>query len=711
MNCLRKFFSTRAISAVTSHASPVGILKRYEHFQQDFPHHLVLMQVGDFYEIYGEAVEGAAKILDIAVTRTPSKLDSKGGAVAMTGFPVRSFETFLSKLIRAGVSVVVADQVALADSARFDRKVSRVITPGTVVEENLLDRNSNNYLLYIDAPACNCAWMDISTGDFFTATCTNETELLSLLARLKPREVLTESIIIGPLEQFLKRTSTLIRQVEAAESLVDLESSDFTASELQIAAKLLAHVRLSMQSSFALKPLKRFAPARHFMSIDADSYRSLDIFTSSSSSSSTATLFATLNECKTALGSRLLSRRLQAPFLDPRDIECALDRVDTFFKLGRANLEALQRKLDEVGDIERILQRLCLRRPQAVSRDLRSLARSLLAASTAFESLGPLDLLGSLLEPALLELITKVPAAFNEKLPLRDSEGDLFKSGFDSELDNLRQLRDNSSAVFTELAASYRQIAGIPNLRVVTFKGDQQVVEVPKSAILPPDRKPLTLSCDTNNVLVFRPLMQTETRARYTTEELLTKSFLLRSISDRVIDRELHLLASLLDPILQRADEIRAAADRIAQVDLESTLALLAHKQTYTRPRLSSDASELIVVDGRHPVLDKLFTAFTDSNESLRHFTPNSLHFTSFSNFLLLTGPNMGGKSTFLRQNALIVLMAQCGSFVPATCLKFHPIDAIFTRVSRIHMIFYNLLFRLAPRMIFPGTSPRSCWK
>lgn len=186
--------------------------------------------------------------------------------------------------------------------------------------------------------------------------------------------------------------------------------------------------------------------------------------------------------------------------------------------------------------------------------------------------------------------------------------------------------------------------------------------------------------------------MQTETRSRYTTEELLTKSMLLRSITDRVIDKELNILSSLLEPILQSADEIRVAADLIAKMDLESTFASLALDHSYTRPQLTKNKDDLVIVDGKHPVLDKLFTSFSDSNESLRHFTPNSLNFSSsHGKFLLLTGPNMGGKSTFLRQNALIVLMAQCGSFVPASSFKFHPIDAIFTRVPQKSISLLNL--------------------
>ena len=473
-----------AFSTVATQST--GILKRYEQFQQEFPEHLVLMQVGDFYEIYGEAVDRAARILDIAITRSPSKQTIQ--PTAMTGFPIRSFDTFISKLIRAGVSVVVADQVVLPDSNRFDRKVTRVITPGTVVEENLLDRNWNNFLLFLDAAELNCAWMDVSTGDFFTATCSNESELLSLLARLKPREVLTESSITNQqITNLFKRSSALIREIPIKKSAVNLSEEGFSKNELKIAGKLLNYVKETMRANFALKPLKRFAPAQHFMSIDADSFRSLDILTSNSGSPN-STLFATLNECKTALGSRLLSRRLQAPFLDPLEIDAALSRVDLFFKLGRGDLEILQKKLDEVGDIERILQRLCLRRPQGVSRDLRSLARSLLVASEAFDWLKHV-VTGHLLSPELKASLAVISTAFNEKLPLRDSEGELFAPDFNVELDELRKLRDNSAAVFDELAASYRQLSGIPNLRISVIKGDQHVVEVPKSVKLPSDGK------------------------------------------------------------------------------------------------------------------------------------------------------------------------------------------------------------------------------
>lgn len=481
-----QLFFTRKFGAPS--AQPVGILKRYQEFQKEFPEHVVIMQVGEFYEIYGDSVERAARILDIAITRSPSKQTIH--STAMTGFPVRSFDTFVSKFIKAGVSVVVADQINISDSSRFDRKVTRVITPGTIVEENLLDRNWNNFLLYLDPSKFCCAWMDVSTGDFFASTCTNDSELLSLLARLKPREVLIESPLNNAqITNLFKRSSALLRMV----SLEDLDLAvppfnpdGFTKTELKISGKLLHYVKETMRSNFALKPLKRFAPAKHFMSIDADSFRSLDVLTSSSNSNST--LFRTLNECKTALGSRLLSRRLQAPFLNVHEIDDALNRVDSFFKLGLKDLETLQRKLDEVGDIERIFQRLCLRRPQGVSRDLRSLARSLLSASEAFDWLATKKVVvtqGEFLNSQLKGLLSIITGAFTEKLPLRDSEGDLFSPTFNAELDDLRKLRDNSVAVFDELASSYRQSTGIPNLRISVIKGDQYIVEVPKSIKLP----------------------------------------------------------------------------------------------------------------------------------------------------------------------------------------------------------------------------------
>lgn len=497
---IRLFRLPRRFSTIS--AVP-GIHRRYEQFQQEFPDHLVLMQVGEFYEIYGEAVEGAAKILDIAVTRTPGKTVnwevSSGGGVPMTGFPVRSFDSFLGKLMRAGVSVVVADQFAIPDSSRFDRRVSRIVTPGTLLEEALLDRNRNNFICFLDASKRACAWMDISTGDFFVTTAAGDAELSSLLARLKPRELLTQN----PLDSFpaiqalLKRSGALVRVVKAAAAAVDAkERADasgvdaaappllFTKTESQVASRLLNYVLSALRGSLdsvALKPLRHFAPSQNFLSIDADSFRSLDVLTQDTP----ATLFNTLNECRTALGSRLLARRLQAPFLHPADIRAAHDRVHKFTQMGVEGLQVLQKKLCEVGDIERILQRLCLRRPQGVARDLKSLARSLLAAADAFKLCHAAP--GFSLSPALEAHLTAITAALNDKLPLRDAEGELFRPGHAASLDELRLLRDNSAAVFAQLAAEYRQATGIANLRVVTFKGDQKVVEVPKSAVLPAD--------------------------------------------------------------------------------------------------------------------------------------------------------------------------------------------------------------------------------
>lgn len=426
LSAFRNFRDSPNFRRLFSNA-PVGILKRYRQLQDEFPDHLVLMQVGDFYEIYGEPVDNAARILDIATTRAPSKTSS-AEIVAMTGFPVRSFDTYLSKLIRAGVSVAVADQIAPSPQSggRFDRQISRIITPGTLVEEHLLDRNCNNYLLLLRGLCCT--WMDVSTGDFFVASCASETEMLSLLARIKAREILflkncshTQNIIRAT--KFFQ-TSSLLRPVNlSSPDPVDITHSkaSFTNVELNTAGQLLNHLRTVLRfDSVVLKPLKRFAPARHFMSIDADSFRSLDIFASSSkgdfdtnssatssvsNNSSKNTLFGVMNECKTALGSRLLARRLQAPLLDVEEITAALDRVHDFYRLGRDWLEGLRKILDSVGDIERILQRLCLRRPQGVSRDLKALARSLLSCNEALSYTQSPPYISQFLEASLQQVI------------------------------------------------------------------------------------------------------------------------------------------------------------------------------------------------------------------------------------------------------------------------------------------------------------------
>lgn len=494
-------FATKTTTRKNDAAPPASILERYKQFQASHPEHIVLMQVGDFFEIYGDAVESAARILDISATRAPGKLIGNDAApVPMTGFPVRSFETYLGKLIKAGKSVVVAEQFPVPMSARFDRQITRIVTPGTVVEEHLLDRALNNYILLIQPGAL--AWMDVSTGDFWASTLETTEELLALLARLRPREILIDARcrdIPGghALQQFAAKNGIVTKTVVDAPAtklgsgpespIIQIDTQwKPTKAETACAAALAALVRSNTLLSLNLKPLRQFVSHETNMTIDAASFRSLDILVNSNSSSDPASepsssLLATLDVCKTALGSRLLRRRLQAPMLDVTAINTALDGVQVFFDGSEEHLTALRTKLDAVADIERILQRLLLFRPQGVARDLRSLSKSLLAAAECFAhcELPPPQGMDRL-RPALERILSFIA---EEKVPLRDSEGGFIRPGVDEALDELRRLRDDSASVFAQLEASYRQLSQIPNLRIVNFKGDQQVIEVPKAAI------------------------------------------------------------------------------------------------------------------------------------------------------------------------------------------------------------------------------------
>ncbi len=485
-NC-KLAFGTKSKTEVTSSSSSTSILERYRQFQKGHPEHIILMQVGDFFEIYGDAVESAAKILDISTTRAPGKLIGNNEPVPMTGFPVRSFETYLGKLIKAGKSVVVAEQFAVPLSARFDRQITRIVTPGTVVEEHLLDRHFNNYILLSSAGAL--AWMDVSTADFWAAQVGSEEELLALLARVRAREILIDvkDCFSASLQQFASKNGVAFKIISDAsedsrETAVKIDVQKFSKKEIECAQRLASYVRGETMLSLNLKPLRQFTSQQGNMMIDAASFRSLDIFVNSndSSDSTTSSLLATMDECKTALGSRLLRRRLQAPMTGAVDINRALDGVEAFFSCEEGLLAGLRSKLDQINDMERILQRLLVFRPQGVARDLRSLSKSLLLAEECFVLCGEEATQLSFLKPALLRVLSLIG---EEKVPLRDSEGGFIKCGIDPELDELRQLRDNSSSIFSALEASYRQLCGVPNLRIVSFKSDQHVIEVPKSTI------------------------------------------------------------------------------------------------------------------------------------------------------------------------------------------------------------------------------------
>lgn len=642
----------KAESGSAPSARPVSILERYKQFQGSHPEHIVLMQVGDFFEIYGEAVEAAAKILDISTTRAPGKLVGNDESVPMTGFPVRSFETYLGKLIKAGKSVVVAEQFPVPLSARFDRQITRIVTPGTVVEEHLLDRGLNNYILLIASNGLVLSWMDVSTGDFWVSQVSSQEELLALLARLRPREILfsqiEEELMAASLQQFAQKNGIASKQIQQLSSTREiLVDPDWKPSKAEIACsrQLAAHVQVNTLLSLSLKPLRQFTSQQGSMMIDASSFRSLDILVNNSnsnnqeSSSTSTSLLATLDECRTALGSRLLRRRLQAPMTGVEEITRALNGVDVFFNCDPEFLTELHKKLDQIADMERILQRLLLFRPQGVARDLRSLSKSLLMTEECFQvcQLSGIHLASSLeslakIKSALMRVLSFVA---EEKVPLRDSEGGFIRSGVDAELDELRQLRDDSSSVFASLEASYRQLSGIPNLRIVSFKGDQQVIEVPKSTILQMTHESKSKAVGFDifpSILDFKPLMQTETKARFITDELVNKSFLLRSVNERVIERELLLLDELRAPLLEAVDLIRKVCEEVAQLDLNSSLAVIAQKYNYTKPKIISSSLPILrIIDGRHPILDRKFF----DSQPPQHFTPNSLELNEQSKPLI----------------------------------------------------------------------------
>lgn len=616
---LRFLATKRAIEA------PLSILDRYRQFQSQHPNHLVLMQVGDFFEIYGESVPTAARILEIAATKAPGR-----EPVAMTGFPVRSFETYLGKLIKAGQSVVIAEQVPIPHSARFDRQITRIVTPGTVLEEHLLDSNLNNYIVLIAADG-SLAWMDVSTGDFWASQSKDTDEMMDMLARLKPREILISESAFSHLEFYCSKHGILLRQVDnlPSDSSVEVDES-FTpsASELQTAKQLATFVRQNTLLSLHLKPLRRFISRQENMNIDAQSFRALDVMVNSVDGGDSGSLLGTLNECKTALGSRMLRRRLQAPMTGVEAIQRALDGVERFANATADFLTELRKQLVTISDLDRILQRLLLQRPQGVARDLRSLSRSIRDGQRALQFCQ----MTSEFSHNLTLAIDKIIAFINEdKVPLRDADGGFIRPGVDAELDELRRLEQDSSSVFSPLEAAYRQQTGIPNLKIASFKGDQHVIEVPKSAL--PLISPHTSKQSPNlfilTFLDFKPLMQTEVKARFITDELVNKSFLLRSVNERTIERELIILDGLRAPILASVDEIRRFSECIAELDLNSTLGYLAQRYHFIRPQIihSPNHPVLQIQNGRHPILDCKF----QSSHPPIHFTPNSLQLHSDS--------------------------------------------------------------------------------
>ncbi len=648
------------------------MMQQYLRIKADYPDTLVFYRMGDFYELFFEDARKANRLLDITLTQRGA---SAGEPVVMAGVPVHSVEAYLARLIKLGEAVAVAEQVGDVATAKgpVDRKVVRVVTPGTVTDSELMAERADTLLLAVHRQRATwgLAWLGLSSGQLGVTEC-GERELAGWLARLAPAEVLHDGTPLPPAIEQARAARTarpawqfdsalgerkLREQLQVA-SLAGFNAQDLKAAQAAAAALLsyaehtqgraLAHVRtLSVERASDLLELP---PATH---------RNLELVQTLRGEDS-PTLLSLLDTCRTGMGSRLLRHWLTHP---NRERTSAVARHDAIAQLIEAGFEPLRDALRGISDVERTTARVALR--QVRPRELAGLRNTLAALpalrAAAPEGRGLLAQLHAALQPdaavaQALQAVAEEPAVL-----LR--EGGVIAPGVDAELDELRGINQNCDAFLLDLEARERQRTAIPNLRVQYNKVHGFYIEVTGSHL---DKVPLD----------YQRRQTLKNAERFITPEL--KSFEDKALSaqERALAREKWLYEQLLDELQQHLPVLSALARALAALD---TLAALAERATtlqWCQPEFVS--YPCIEIDaGRHPVVEMRLRETGGGA-----FIANHCRLDARTRLLVITGPNMGGKSTFMRQVAIIVLLAAMGSYVPAAACRIGPVDAIHTRIG-----------------------------
>jgi DNA mismatch repair protein MutS len=649
------------------------MMQQYLRIKAQHADKLLFYRMGDFYELFFEDAERAAKLLDITLTRRGA---SAGEPIRMAGVPVHSVEQYLAKLVKLGEAVAICEQIGDPATAKgpVERQVTRVVTPGTLTDAALLDERRENLLLAAlpGRTLVGLAWLSLAAGRMRLMEVRAE-ELASELERLRPAEILVPEG--AELPEALEERAPLKRlpawhfesdaaRASLARQMETLDLAGFGCEELGpalgAAGALLEYARLTQGT--ALAHVKALAVERggQFLRMDASTRRNLEI-TETLRGESAPTLVSVLDRCVTGMGSRLLRHWLHHPIRDQVELERRLEAVAALAgEAGGGPGEGLRTALSPCADVERITARIALK--NARPRDLSALRDSLSvlpqAAAVVAGALAPrLQELAAALgvDPRCADLLTRAVAP-EPAASIRD--GGVIAAGFDAELDELRGIQDNCGAFLLELEARERERTGIPNLRVEYNRVHGFYIEVTHAHAekIPDD---------------YRRRQTLKNAERYITPELKAFEDKALSAQERALAREKLLWDRLLEDLAPFIPGLLRAAQAVAELDVLACFAERALALGYTAPILSREPV-IEIEGGRHPVVER----------QVDHFIPNDTRLGPGRQMLVVTGPNMGGKSTYMRQVAHIALLAHCGSFVPAASARIGSLDQIFTRIG-----------------------------
>ena len=649
------------------------MMQQYMQIKEQYPDHILFFRLGDFYEMFFQDAKIASRELDLTLTARDCGEEERA---PMCGVPFHSYEGYVARLIDKGFKVAICEQTEDPSKTKtlVRREVVRVITPGTVIEDSMLPGSRNSFLASIcekDGELGLC-FADISTGEMYATSLQGEeryTAAANELVTFRPREVVTD------LSQF----HSLFTVQSVGNAMIScLESEYFDANRIaprlpegcseapaDAAAAIcgaVEYIELNQRTRLPLLDRLVFYTPGQFLELDAASRRNLEIVETLHGREKKGTLLWVLDRTCTPMGSRTLTKWIEQPLNNLPRIRrrhCAVGEL-TENMILRDRLRIL---LDPIHDMERLLSRVICRTANA--RDLQALERSLAPLPELREVLEPCQsaLLKELREEidGLEELQDLLLRAIAEKPPVTVREGGLIRKGYHAELDEMRHLVDDSNAILSEMEAREREATGIKNLRVTFNRVFGYFIEVTKSNLdqVPPSyiRRQTLTNCE-----------------RYITQELKELETKVLDAQDRMQGMEYELFTALCDTVIQHTARLRRTAVAIGALDALLSFASVAEERNYTMPQMDNSRT-LRITEGRHPVVEamQLSSLFVPNDVCLEPKT---------SQLLLITGPNMAGKSTYMRQVALIVLMAQAGSFVPASSAHIGLCDKIFTRIG-----------------------------
>ncbi len=672
------------------------MMAQYHMLKDAYPDCLLFYRMGDFYELFYEDAEIASQVLDITLTKRGK---TQGTDIPMCGVPHHSHEPYLAKLIKAGHKVALCEQTETPAEAKersgskalVKRDIVRVITAGTLLEDNLLDAKSNNFIaaLAIVNGQYGVSWLDISTGAFYVQA-TKPDNLANLLDRIAPSELVCPSSFAQHLSQKVPdarfeitlQSASLFDAQNAQQRLQNLFGvktlegyGAFSRAEVTAAGVLVDYVARTQVGQLPYLQTPQQMTSNMVLEIDGATRRNLEL-THTLNGERKGSLLWAIDRTVTPAGTRLLSERLATPLMVKKQIEARLSDIDFF--VGHSKLRGDVRGfLKSIPDLERTQARVHLNR--ATPRDLRAIADGLLRCEDLSGALSSLekDVLSALraditLSKALKELGDILANAIKAEPPAIAREGNFIAKGYHTKLDELRGLRDESKQLIAKLQHKYIEMSGIDRLKIAFNNVLGYYIDVPA-------KKADALMVDHKNTNADNPFVHRQTLAnsvRFTTPELSELERDISSAADKAIAIELYLFEQLCTQVRDCASELMTVARGLAGLDVASALAELAIENNYARPTLSED-KRFDIVKGRHPVVEAVLKQ--DDNS---HFTANDCQLEDKQKLWILTGPNMARKSTFLRQNALIAILAQMGSYVPAESAEIGVIDKIFSRVG-----------------------------